>query len=75
MLPTFFGLNTVTRALLAQQEAVDVVNQNISNSNTPGYSLQDPVLQATDPYTATAFNRPSLAGQLGTGSASDPIGS
>ncbi|HVA26173.1 MAG TPA: flagellar hook-associated protein FlgK [Chloroflexota bacterium] len=67
MLPTFFGLNSVTRALLAQQEAVDVVNQNISNVNTPGYSRQDAQLQATSPYTVTAFNSPSLAGQLGTG--------
>ena len=67
MLPTFFGLNTVTRALLAQQEAVDVLNQNISNVNTPGYSRQDAQLEATDPYTVVAFNRPSLSGQLGTG--------
>src|SRR5579884_553437 len=68
MLPTFFGLNTVTRALLAQQEAVDVLNQNIANVQTPGYSRQDAQLEATDPYTDVAFNRPSLAGQLGTGS-------
>jgi flagellar hook-associated protein FlgK len=68
MLPTFFGLNTVTRALLAQQEAVNVVNQNISNVNTPGYSRQDAVFNATDAYTLVAFNRPSLAGQIGTGS-------
>lgn len=67
MLPTFFGLNTVTRALLAQQEAIDVLNQNVANVNTPGYSRQDAELQATDPYTVVAFNRPSLNGQLGTG--------
>ena len=68
MLPTFFGLNTVTRALLAQQEAVDVLNQNIANVGTPGYSRQEAQLEATDPYTVVAFNRPSLSGQLGTGS-------
>ncbi|MGH2366519.1 MAG: flagellar hook-associated protein FlgK, partial [Chloroflexota bacterium] len=67
MLPTFFGLNTVTRALLAQQEAVDVVNQNIANASTPGYSRQQAILTATDPYTSVAFDRPSLPGQLGTG--------
>jgi len=67
MLPTFFGLNTVTRALLAQQEAIDVLNQNVSNANTQGYSRQTAVIQATDPYTAVAFDRPSLSGQLGQG--------
>src|SRR5581483_7252145 len=67
MLPTFFGLNAVTRALMAQQEAIDVVNQNISNASTPGYSRQAPVVTAFDPYTAPAFDRPSLAGQIGTG--------
>ncbi|MBV9119509.1 MAG: flagellar hook-associated protein FlgK, partial [Chloroflexi bacterium] len=68
MLPTFFGLNTVTRALLAQQEAVDVVNQNIANASTPGYSEQVPILDATDPYTAPAFDRPAMTGlQIGTG--------
>ena len=40
MLPTFFGLNTVTRALIAQQQAVDVLNHNIANAATPGYSRQ-----------------------------------
>src|SRR5690242_3513004 len=67
MLPTFFGLDAVTRALMAQQEAVDVVNQNISNASTPGYSKQTPVVTAFDPYTDPAFDRPVLNGQLGTG--------
>jgi flagellar hook-associated protein FlgK len=68
MLPTFFGLDSVVRALMAQQEAVDVVNQNISNASTPGYSEQSPVVTAFDPYTNPAFDRPVLNGQLGTGS-------
>src|SRR5579862_7118305 len=67
-LPTFFGLNAVTRALMAQQAAVDTVNQNISNASTPGYSEQTAEISASDPYTVTAFDRPSLAGQIGTGS-------
>ncbi len=67
MLPTFFGLNTVVRALMAQQEAVNVVNQNISNASTPGYSRQVAEISAFDPYTAVAFDRPSLPGQIGTG--------
>src|SRR5581483_3833184 len=69
MLPTFFGLDSVTRALMAQQEAINVVDQNISNASTPGYSRQQAITTAFDPYTAPAFDRPSMvAGQLGTGS-------
>src|SRR5581483_5366886 len=67
MLPSFFGLNTVTRALMTQQEAIDVVNQNISNASTPGYSRQSAVITATDPYTAPAFDHPTFSGQIGTG--------
>src|SRR5712692_10397843 len=61
-------MNAVTRALMAQQEAVNVVNQNISNASTPGYSRQQAIITAFDPYTVPAFDRPSMAGQLGTGS-------
>lgn len=34
------GLNSVMRALLAQQQALDVASHNVANVNTPGYSRQ-----------------------------------
>jgi len=37
------------RALLAEQGALDVTSNNISNLNTPGYSRQRPVLVQADP--------------------------
>ena len=34
------GLNSVMRALIAQQQAIDTTAHNIANVNTPGYSRQ-----------------------------------
>lgn len=46
--------------LLANQQALQVVGQNLANVNTPGYSRQEAVLEATNPNTLGNF-------QLGTG--------
>lgn len=64
---TFFGLESAVRSLRAQQTAVDVVNHNIANANTPGYSRQEAVMAAATPYTVPAVNRDPSAGQVGTG--------
>jgi flagellar hook-associated protein FlgK len=37
---TFSGLNTALSSLYAQQRAIDVTGQNVSNVNTDGYSRQ-----------------------------------
>lgn len=63
---TFFGLEIGRRALQTSQTALDVIGQNTSNVNTPGYSRQVVTLDETDPYTPPDFThiRP---GELGTG--------
>ncbi|MER3406175.1 MAG: hypothetical protein C4289_14285, partial [Chloroflexota bacterium] len=38
MRSSFFGLETGLRALLAQQQAIDVTGHNIANTSTPGFS-------------------------------------
>jgi flagellar hook-associated protein 1 FlgK len=44
------GLFTIARsALLSHQTALQTVSQNIANAQTPGYSRQEAVLQATTP--------------------------
>ena len=58
---TFFGLEIGARSLAASQTALDVIGNNTSNVNTPGYSRETVTLQATDPYSISAY------GQLGTG--------
>ena len=41
---SFFGINMASRALQADQRALEVTGQNITNANVPGYSRQVAVL-------------------------------
>jgi flagellar hook-associated protein 1 FlgK len=67
MTSAFFGLETATRSLRAQQTLVDIANQNIANANTPGYSRQVGVIKETQAYPIPVFRQSGQAGQLGTG--------
>ncbi len=67
MRTTFSGFELASRALAAQQRALDVTGHNIANASTPGYVRQRPLLGATDPYTFGSFGRPAHAGMVGTG--------
>lgn len=67
MRSTFFGLEIGRKALQTQQRALDVTGHNIANANTPGFTRQQAVMAATNPFAMPAFNRPIGAGQLGTG--------
>lgn len=44
---TFTGLETALRGLMAQQQALDVTGQNITNASTPGYTRQTVSLATT----------------------------
>ena len=58
---SIYGLFDIGKlGLLANQLALQVTGQNIANVNTPGYSRQDAILEATTPINAEP-------GQLGTG--------
>jgi flagellar hook-associated protein 1 len=60
---SFFGFNLATRGLFTAQRSLDIVNHNINNVNTPGYSRQQPIQTAARPmalYDGT--------GMMGTGS-------
>ncbi|MCX7841765.1 MAG: flagellar hook-associated protein FlgK [Clostridia bacterium] len=59
----FFGLNVAVRGLYTAQRALDVVNHNLNNVNTPGYSRQQAVQTAARPMHI--FDG---TGMLGTGS-------
>jgi flagellar hook-associated protein 1 FlgK len=65
---TFSGLQTSLRGLLAQQRSLDVTAHNIANAQTEGYTRQEAVLGASQPYT---INSGVLVGgqgaQLGQG--------
>ncbi len=67
-IPTLQGLQTALSGLLADQQAIDVTGQNITNANTPGYSRQVVQLQTNDPMRIAALAPGTGAGgQLGTG--------
>lgn len=59
----FFGLNVSVRGLYTAQRGLDVVNHNLNNVNTPGYSRQKAVQVAAKPMPL--FDG---TGMLGTGS-------
>ncbi|MDA1241229.1 MAG: flagellar hook-associated protein FlgK [Chloroflexi bacterium] len=56
------GMNSAVRALLAQQQAMDVIAHNVANVNTPGYSRQVVRLAAVAP------------GDLGVGNGVEMVG-
>jgi flagellar hook-associated protein 1 FlgK len=64
---TFFGIETARRALQAHQQSLETTGHNIANANTPGYSRQQAVLSASQPYTVPTLHSNLTAGQLGTG--------
>jgi flagellar hook-associated protein 1 len=67
-IPTLQGLQTALSGLLAQQDAIDVTGNNITNANTEGYSRQTAVLQTKEPLHIAALSAVTGEGaQLGTG--------
>ena len=62
-----YGLSFALGALEAQQQALDVVNHNIANANTPGFSRQRINLVALPAYTVPTMNQSSGLNQAGSG--------
>ncbi|MCL6449629.1 MAG: flagellar basal body protein, partial [Armatimonadetes bacterium] len=67
MISTFFGIEIARRGLMAGRNAMDVTAHNLANASTKGYTRQDPVFTATDPYTLPNAWQKLLPGQLGSG--------
>ncbi|RKO66897.1 flagellar hook-associated protein FlgK [Desulfofundulus salinus] len=64
---TFFGLEIARRGLLTHRTAMDITGHNVANASTPGYTRQEAVIAATDPYANPTLGGKLLPGQLGTG--------
>ncbi|MBV9850802.1 MAG: flagellar hook-associated protein FlgK [Armatimonadetes bacterium] len=65
---TFLGINIGASGLAASQLGQDVTGNNISNANTPGYSVESANFQANGPLSAPDSIAGSLPnGQIGTG--------
>jgi flagellar hook-associated protein 1 len=65
MVSTFFGLETASRGLHANQDALSVVAQNVDNASTPGYSRQVANLTTTTPINLSYDGPPTTL--IGTG--------
>src|SRR5579875_249115 len=67
-IPSLQGLQTALSGLLADQQALDVVGQNVANAQTPGYTRQSAVLVTNPPITIPALSPNNGRGAvLGTG--------
>ncbi|HEY8398043.1 MAG TPA: flagellar hook-associated protein FlgK [Flavihumibacter sp.] len=64
--PSFFGLFNAQRGLMASQNAINVINHNIANAATPGYSRQRVDLMAAPAYASPSLYM-SFGGQIGQG--------
>jgi flagellar hook-associated protein 1 FlgK len=69
----FSGINMALRAMLAQQQVIEIIEQNVANAGTPGYHRQEAMLKATPAYPALALYGGNLPGQFGSGVTVDQI--
>ena len=60
MRSTFSGLYSGYSGLAAQQRALDITGHNVANANTPGYTRQDVIMQASQALK-------TVEGYVGTG--------
>lgn len=66
---TWLGLEIARRGMRVNQYALEITGHNLANASTPGYSRQEAVISASDPYPAPGLYSSVTPGQLGTGSA------
>ncbi|MFA9558921.1 flagellar hook-associated protein FlgK [Evansella sp. AB-rgal1] len=67
MTSTFHGLETMRRAISAQQSALHTTGHNIANANTPGFSRQRVNFATTNAFPTPSLTPPLIPGQIGTG--------
>ena len=69
----FAGINLALRAVLAHQQAIEVIEHNVANVNTRGYRRQEAILVAGLPYAPPGVVRDTYPGQMGQGVRVDTI--
>jgi flagellar hook-associated protein 1 len=63
----FSSIHHAYRALMAHQTAIQVIEHNVANANTPGYRRQEAILTAGPGYLPPNMLRAALWGQTGGG--------
>lgn len=61
------GIHLALSAILAHSQAIEIIEHNVANVNTPGYRRQAPILATTTPSPAFGYESGLGAGQRGTG--------
>ncbi|MDR2733853.1 MAG: flagellar hook-associated protein FlgK [Spirochaetota bacterium] len=67
MLSTFHGIEVGKRGLQTHQQGLHVVEHNIANMNTEGYSRQRITFEAMQPLFVPGLSREETPGQIGMG--------
>jgi flagellar hook-associated protein 1 FlgK len=67
------GINLALSAVLAQTQAMQIVEHNVANANTPGYRRQAAVMTTANPSGAMPLEHALFAGEMGTGVTVDKI--
>lgn len=67
MISTFHGIEVGKRGLQVHQQGMHVVEHNVSNANTEGYSRQRINFETFDPLYIPGLNREERPGQVGMG--------
>lgn len=63
----FSGLDIAASGVRAQRELISIIQHNISNASTPGYSRQVGTIQASHPFASPSVISPTGPQQIGTG--------
>jgi len=69
----FSGINIALRAVLAQQQAIQVIEHNVANANTEGYRRQEAVLSAVVTLPNSGLYQVGMPGMIGSGVTVDRI--
>ncbi len=72
-MPSFSGIHLALQAILANQNAMEVVSHNVSNANTTGYHRQKAVLTASVPQSTGGWISSNLSKSMGTGVMMDSV--
>ena len=72
-MPSFSGIHLALQAILANQNAMEVVSHNVSNANTEGYHRQEAVFEASPPQTTGGWISSNLSHTVGTGVLMDSV--
>lgn len=67
MISTFHGIEVGKRGLQTHQQGMHVVEHNIANANTEGYSRQRIAFEAMQPLHIPGLSRAETPGQIGQG--------